>query len=190
MKYPDCIVNKIDTAFGMFPAFSQVLGIAQLVTRTRDASEKTDVWPAVYKGGDCEYAGIDDTYPVVTYHRSLKMTLSRQPKGGYGDDMPDMKMSHAMSLVIFAKKDETICSADSLAMDIQHKFPDQLTGADLPDGLKTVVININDIVLSETQVFGEEYKNVPFFLGPEHILIKVNYTIESTYRKGCSTNCP
>jgi len=188
MIYPDCIIDEIDAAIaGVFPANSQVMGIAQLVTRPKDG--KDTIWPARYKGnGDCDYAGVDDNYPAVTYHRSLNMALSRVGKSGYGDAAQDTRATHNMSLVVYANKDNLDCSGDQLAMRLQQAFPDTIKGKS-GTGLKLVAININSIVLSDTQVFGEEYKNVPPFLGPEHILLKINYSIESTYDKRCFNTC-
>ena len=37
----------------------------------------------------------------------------------------------------------------------------------------------------EEQVFNEEFKNVDYFILPEHALLKCNYTIESTLSKAC-----
>lgn len=193
MKYLDYITGIINEAVAhALPCErAQILGVAQLVRRKEMDGKKPIHWPAVYIGkGELQYAGFDDKYSLCTYHRALNMSVSRAPGPSYGDNVGNMLLSHRMSLVMYANREEIHMNADQLALLMQFAIPEQLTKSQLPQDFARTNINITDVVLNEQQVFNEEFLNVEPFLGPEHVLLKCNYTIESTLNKRCfNTQC-
>jgi len=189
MQYLDNITNKIDEVLkGQLPFLSeskqvQNMGIVQLVRRQKD--NKETVWPGKLVAGNYEYAGVDDDFKIITYHRVLSLKPSSVPNSGYGDSRGKNKNTVSMSFVLFADRELVAVTADVLALQIQGVLPEMLT----VENFSSTLINLNDIVLNEKQVFDEEYKNVTYFIGPEHIFLKINYTIESTFQKGCFNRC-
>ena len=168
----------------------QVLGVAQSVRKANEAG-RVETFPAVYLGkGEQSYAGFDDKYAVCSYHRALNMSVSVAPGLTYGDNPGNIRLSHRMSLVIMANRDETGLSPDQLALTLQFAIPGKLTKDQMPKDFLSNNIIITDVVLSESQVFAEEFANMENAFGPEHVLLKCNYTIESTLNKRCfNTQC-
>ena len=188
MKYLDFITGIINEAVtASLPVDNvQILGVAQLVRTERQGRPVT--WPAVYtEKGELTYAGIDDKYAVCAYHRAMSMA-NQFVSGGYGDSIGDMRLTHRMSFVVYAHRDAIGMNADQLALHLHFIIPELVK--ELPRHFKQVRINISDVVLNTEQVFNEEFRNVDFFLGPEHVLLKCNYTIESIINKRCfNTQC-
>jgi hypothetical protein len=167
----------------------QLLQVAQLCKRISQG-EKEQVWPAEFsESGEGTYAGVDEDYDLIIYHRAIGMQVSAATTGRFGSEVGDTKNSLQMCMVVYSNRKAQKLSKEELAMKIQAGFPDQLTGKSKPKNIKTLNINITGFVLNEEQVFNEEYKNVDYFLRPENILIKVNYTIESTFSKRCFKTC-
>lgn len=189
MEYIQDITHKIDEALKGHLAFLsesvkvQAMGIVQLVRREKDGKET--VWPGKKVDGNFEFAGVDDDYNAISYHRILALRPTTVTSSGYGDSRGKTKNAVSMCMVLFAKHDCVNMPSEVLALQIQGVLPEQLT---IPN-FSSTLINLNDIVLNEKQVFDEEYKNVTYFIGPEHILLKINYTIESTFQKGCFNKC-
>lgn len=190
MKYLDYMTGQINDAVRQaLPCeHVQILGLAQLVRRERE-DNKRETWPAVYAGkGDLTYAGFDDKFDLCTYHRALNMNVTKAAEQTYGDDNKLILLSHSMSMVMCGDREKLGMNADQLALLMQFAFPATLEV--LPKHFYNVNINITNVVLNEAQVFNEEFLNVEPFLGPEHVLLKCNYTIESTINKRCfNTRC-
>lgn len=191
MKYLDYITGVMNEAIldGLPCENAQILGVASLVRTTKGGKQVT--WPATYTGkGEQEFAGIDDKYDVCSYHRALNMSVGAATGATYGDVKTNVRLQHRMSLVIYAHRDKLKMSADQLALMLHFWLPESLTKDERPQDFYSVNINVSDVVLNEEAVFNEEFKNVDFFLGPEHVLLKCNYVIESVLNKRCfNTKC-
>lgn len=192
MQYLKYIVNRINLGllghFDFVPsAKKQICDIAKLAKRER--GDKSQVWPAYWDGEEYQFAGVDEDYDLIIYHRQLSMTSAVVP-GGYGDSVGHIKNSVKMCMVVFGSHQVIGHSSDELALHIQAMMPGMFKPETLkPTQLRSTSINITDIVLNEEQVFNEEYKSVDYFIKPEHIYFKVNYTIESTFDKNCFNKC-
>jgi len=193
MKYLDYISSLInDTIESVFPCERKnILGVAQSV-RLDSEIAKARIVPGIYQGigKDVLYSGFDDKWSVSSYHKAIRTTSRRSTTGGYGDNMNDVVLTHEMQLVLMANVDEIGMTADQLALVIQMVFPDALRSTALPaGGFKAITFNVNSVTLNTEQVFREEFQNVDYFLGPEHVLVKVAYTVESILDKKCFNPC-
>lgn len=188
MNFPTEIICHIDNSIkGALDKQVKLLGLAKLITKVE--KDKKSTFPAVFNEQLNEYseACIDDMFPAIVYHRSINATLLRLQRGGYGDQLPNMRFLQNMSMVIFVRNTDNSNNAESIAMKISMAFPSSLLP--IQKEIKSVTTTVNNIVLNAQQVFDEEYKNVAFFLSPEHILLKVNYTIEGVCKSSCSNTC-
>ena len=190
MNYLEHITGIINKRIARcLPDNRQMLGIAHLAKRSRETGPE-EVWPAVYQGhGESIYAGAEDTYTATVYHRALGVTVAKAATGGYGRKAADDIARHRMTMVVFANRDAIGKSPDELAMHVLQLLPATLASAELPKIVKYVAITATDIILSEEQVFGEEYRNVQYFIKPEHLLMKINYTIEGVLKPNCLNTC-
>lgn len=184
MKYLAPIIgflnSELAAAISCRPA--QHLGLCQPARRKKD--EKDVTWPVEFDlNGEGADATPDDRFVWSSYHRSISMSTSRMP-GGYGDNPGNVKILHRMSLVIWAQQNKIEMSQDEISLLVHVAIPDRLKKEQHP-GITSVSFNITDVVLNIEQVFNEEFKNVDYFILPEHTLLKVNYTIESILSKAC-----
>jgi hypothetical protein len=183
MTFVDQIVGGLnDILTNLFPCERRnVLGVAQSV-RLDSGKDRSRIVPGVFKApNDVIYAGFDDNYALCCYHRIDTMT-PRKVAGGYGDN-EKILLSHNMQLVVCANTVVVKKDAAEIALNIQFAFPERIKPGE--PGFDSIAFNVNSINLNAEQVFAAEFKNVPFFLGPEHALLKVQYTIESTMNKRC-----
>lgn len=193
MNYLEQITTLVnDTLTSCFPCENRrVLGVAQGVRVEVEPSPtgngRAKIVPGVYVGnGDVEYSGFDDRYALCSYHKAVNMASTRVAGSGYGHEQPRVRLTHSMSLVICANIDQVGKDAAEMALDIQFKFPEILKAHKLPrEYFTSANFNITSITLNAEQVFREEFQNETFFLGPQHALIKVNYTVESVLNKRC-----
>jgi hypothetical protein len=167
------ILSK-DTKFSGYKIF----GIAELVT----AEKQT--FPSVFLK-DGVYAGIDDRYPVIIYHRVNQVSIS-EPGFGYGNVRSNtMQAAFSMVMVVYLDKKVTCITSDEFLLLLLTSIPEGLNVEDFQD----VKIKIGSAVLNQQAVFQNEYKGVQFFLKPESSLLSVSYTIEGRFKKGCFYYC-
>lgn len=182
-----CIINK---SVGAIYPDAKLHGIARLITDKREETDKGGIIsPAI-----CNDNG--EAYPVdlgdndmEMYHRVISITASQSNRAGFGRSLNPLQVKMKMCMVIFSDTTITKTPADVMALQIFSIIERKHLKAIAP-GVKNTSILINDTILNDSQVFGEEFKNVDNFLGPEHSLIKINYTVESTvYQKCFNTLC-
>lgn len=166
---------------------SSFFRLAQQVKEKKVNDDKEKIAPYIYDKGDFQYSGVDDDKDIIVYHRAdniIATKIARQ--GGYGDGDNDRLYSVRTSMVVFANRNVFKCTTDELALEISAYMPGLLSKAQSAEArLKQCTITINEIVLNAERVFNEEYKNVDYFIQPEHIYFKINYTIESTLNAKC-----
>jgi hypothetical protein len=187
VTYLDQITTGLNGVISnLFPCErKQILGVAKSI-RLDSRKPKSKIVPGVYRSpNDVTYAGFDDNYSFCSYHR-LNMMNARRLPGGYGDEAGRIVLVHNMSLVICANIDDVQKTADEIALRIQFGFPDRLKPEQFPEpGFYGISFNVNSVNCNAETVFSEEFKNADFFLGPEHALLKCQYTIEATMNKRC-----
>lgn len=192
MNFLDFITDKLnDILVDLFPCERrQNLGVVKLVRLNSDRSPKPKTVPGVYEIGtkNVNTYVIDDRFSLTSYFRLIGMNARRVP-GGYGDENGRVVLTHNMALVVAANMEDIGLRDDEIALAIQFGFPERLSQDQLPArDFYSIVFNVNTIAVAVEQIFREEFTNVDFFLGPEHALLKVNFTIESTMNKKCFSN--
>ncbi|MER3499784.1 MAG: hypothetical protein C4308_14760 [Chitinophagaceae bacterium] len=150
-------------------------------------NDTDQIFPVAFtKNGKGKYLGADDIQSIITYHKVNNFTVSRESRLGYGDSRGRIKNTYNMKLIVFLKRDITKVEPDELALYIQNKLPECTSST---NGIR-LVYNIGEVILNDRQVFDMEYKNVPYFVKPEHALMAINYTIESTFDTNCFNLIP
>lgn len=168
----------------------QINGLCQLLPRAL-GNDKIEIIPSyVSESGEAVYVGPDDDYSLMIYHRVNTITVGKANLSTYGDNRQMDANIARMSMVVFGVRNELQMTNDELAVIIQASTPQAATREVLTTlDFRACNININEIILNDMQVFSEEYQNsVSFFLKPEQFLFKINYSIESTFLKGCFKN--
>ena len=188
------IINNalIATAFN-YKQFKSALieNIAKSALRT-DGDNQT-VYPAVISiSGVEKYLGIDDTYPMVVYHKIVnKRYEKRNNTTQYGAGFAKMFEITTMYMVVYASQAKISLTAEQLEALIVTNFPDRIPDADISTltGVEMMNVNLISSELDGMTIFAQEYKNVEYPLGIEDILIRINYSTETAYKKDCLNIC-
>lgn len=160
----------------------QINGLAEKVF---DDSDKA--FPTIYDQLEHQRVGLDDTYPFVLYHRSTGNVYERLSGFGAGYNVKQMA---SMVMIAFAVRDRIRLSPEELEGILILDAPDMIAKSmmsDLPVDSADVLVTGSE--LESAIVFGEEYPGSELSVGPEDILIKIEYTIVLQYRKDCQSFC-
>jgi len=150
------------------------------------------------KGGyeALDLAVIDDTVPIQIYHKVLakRYELNVQgQKSEYGDRNKYVKETVLVKMVVFGKFSALNVTNEQLEAIITTNFPDNISKGDnsLADSLNldSLTYAMQSTNFLSKSVWQEEYTGYEFKLAPEDIFFSINYTINSTWRKGCFQLC-
>lgn len=155
-------------------------GIAELTFRSTDNA----IYPFVAEDG--VYVGIDDTKPLILYHRSQNATIRNKGKG-FGDVENKEVFAVSMTMVVYQNQERTKLTQDELFLYLKSAFP--AMAFKIPN-FDYISVKINSVILNSQQVFRSEYQNLQYNLNPFQSLTAINYTIESEYKTACFNKCP
>lgn len=162
----------------------------------RQVSEgKFEFFPVVMdENYEAHEVTVDDTYPIVLYHKVLAKNYSLTPtnntRGGFGDKNNYQTETTLVKMVVYGKWSAIKLTKEQLEALIVTNFPDNISNAIVaPLKLDNMTVTLQSSNLKPDMVWGEEYRNIPLRLAPEDILFSINYTITTTYRKGCFQIC-
>lgn len=195
MPYLKCIVDYINKTLNeeLFAGdcFSnrKVIGLAQSLPK--NSGEKIQLLPSyVNNDGEANYVGPEEDYDLIIYHRITSILVTRANLKAYGDTRQLDANVAKIGLVVFGRRDKLKLTNDELAILLQASMPQAATKEILKQlQFQAANINLTEIVLTDLQVFQEEFQNVTYFLKPEQFLFKINYTIESAFLKECFKKC-
>lgn len=134
---------------------------------------------------------IDDRYSLTVYHKQGLSNFGVSSRhSGYGGINNTESEVQEMSMVVYAKRKRIKLLADDIASLINLAMPTQvlkstLLGTKL-DAMRVFVVSKD---MDSAAVFGGEYVNVDRFIGADDIMFKINYRIETQYRKDCFDLC-
>lgn len=172
------VVEYINSRVKEFLTNAKLYGIAR--TASRDGS----IMPVTNEGDWIKYAGVDDIYPAIIYHKHLSITTTDAPRSGFGDNISDLVNTNQMGMVVFLDEKKTGLKADEIYTLIQA----QVTGILKFDGYKSVRIGVSSAILNDAQVWAQEYGiNAPLQLKASQRLIQLGYSIVVTLNKNCIT---
>lgn len=136
---------------------------------------------------EAAWVGIDDTYPIIIYHRKLNSVYSINPDEQRGRKNNVVRENTDMLMVVFAKFANVKMTAEQLEAQIVAGFPDVI--ATPPNGLNNMVVTAAQSSSDSEAIFNNEYKNTPYKLAPEDIMLSVRYSIQTQFNKGCFDFC-
>lgn len=171
------IVIALNSSLTWLPAGSETNGIAELLLRD-------DVTIPVVNE---RYVGIDDVYPVRIYHRLNSMSSTIKQGTGYGRDNGDHVNTYQLSIVVFLDHPKARLYPDEFLLVTQANFPERLS----LDPYKSIVTNFSSVVFDSQLVYRQEYvASDTYRLKEDQFFFKINYSIETTFSKGCFKKCP
>lgn len=166
-------------------------GIAIPIYRDRPGAQQgKQALPCVYQEGqDAKYVGIDDTFPIIIYHK-LQRNTTQPAKTQFGDGDKTIKATTLLTMTVYADRNRIKLSPEDLESLILSGFSDEIPKTAYPSkGFSSIVVYHMETNFNAQGIFAQEYQNVDFFLKPESILFQITYRIESQYRKDCLAIC-
>jgi len=171
------IVDQLNSSLTWLPAGSEANGIAELLLR--------DVVTIPVING--EYVGIDDVYPVRIYHRLNSLNSSIKPGTGTGRSAGDNVNTYQLSMVVFLDHPKAGLYPDEFLLFAQANMPERLN----LEPYKSIVISFGSAVFDSQLVYRQEYvASDTYRLKEDQYFFKINYSIETTFSKGCFKKCP
>lgn len=171
------IVTQLNSSLTWLPSGSEANGIAELLLR-EDATI-----PVI----NDRYIGIDDIYPVRIYHRLNSMNSTIKPGTGMGRVVGDQVNTYQLSMVVFLDKPKANMYPDEFLLFLQGNFPERLT----MEPYKSIVTLFGSAVFDSQLVYRQEYvASDTYRLKEDQFFFKINYSIETTFSKGCFKTCP
>lgn len=128
-----------------------------------------------------KHVGIDDKHNIVAWHKTGTVSSVRAANG-YGANLGDQVNTFTNALIVFINTKHT---PDEVFTVIQARLSDTLT----VENFRRVTINITGGNLDSEQVFNQEYAGGSYRLKPEQYLLRINYTVEARFAKGCFSQC-
>lgn len=184
------IIDEINTSLQAMvdcDLAEQKVGIHKVaITQQRNNNPKSDWLPATMdRQGEGGYVGIDDEYAVRLYHKinSISCTLSSK---GMGRSPGEQRNVYNISIIVFLNRKRSVYYPDEIVQLIQAWFPDSIK----LEPYSSINIFFQNVILSDLQVYNQEYKTEVFLLKPEHNLFLINYQVETVFKKFCFKNCP
>lgn len=170
------IVLEINSSLTWLPAGSEANGIAELLQR-----EDVTI-PAIGE----KYVGIDDIYPVRIYHRLNSMASSIRAKTGYGREAGDHINTYQLSMVVFLDRPKSCFYPDEFLLVLQANFPERIS----LEPYKSIVTGFGSTSFDSQSIYRQEYvASDTYRLKQDQFFFKINYSIETTFSKGCFKKC-
>jgi hypothetical protein len=171
------IVKEINKSLSWLPSGSEINGLAELLLRD-------DVTIPVINE---RYVGIDDVYPVRIYHRLNSLTSGIKAGTGSGRSVGDNVNTYQLSMVVFLDRPKSQMYPDEFLLVAQASTPERV----IIEPYKSVVINFAGAALDSLSVYRQEYiASETYRLKEDQFFFKINYSIETTFSKGCFKSCP
>lgn len=145
--------------------------------------DRTKSAPVYYKDGEYKYVGIDDTFPVIVYHKHIQ--------SGFSDtDVNERTETNRMQMVVFGRLDFLRLTNEVLGSLFVAAFPSEIRKSAYNylgvSSLQPALSNANS---DTAAIIAREYPGFDYQLGPEHGMLLFDYTLESNYNRNCFKAC-
>jgi hypothetical protein len=132
---------------------------------------------------------IDDTYPVMIYHKRAADSTLSVSESSFGDSQ-ELTEEQQMSMVVYGKGSRLRVSDEQMKSFIILAMPTEIS-RNLLSGIQIDKISITPTgaKMDSISVFNEEYQGSDYRLDQSDFLIKINYTLSSDFRRECIDIC-
>lgn len=164
---------------------SQLFGLSRLVPQ-----EQGQLPAVVDHNGNGTFAGFDDRYPVVLYHRAISMTDAQvEDIATFGDGLTHHQSIYRMRCVVYADRDRLKMYGENLAGMILSSMRISTRGNS--DGLLNITTDTFSCDLDPVRVFTEEYAlpQSQFNLPINAAYFAINYNLNIEYNTTCIDYC-
>lgn len=132
----------------------------------------------------------DFQIPLRIYHRTIGISRRKDVKIGYGDNDTEIKEETTMALIAIGNRSLIQLTPEELEAAIVASMPANLSKATRSQlKLKSCIITPTTSILDPVEVYMQENKTDIFELPPNSLMIRINYSINSTYDRACFSLC-
>ncbi len=136
------------------------------------------------KNGELKFVSIDDTFPVIIYHRCISTNVIQDKPNQFGDRRDEKETSN-MSLFVFAQSEKVKMNGSELKRfvgDLMPQIIDKVSCIEL--GIKSGLVYVNGCNFNGLENFKKEFKVTRQF-DPQFLFIEIKYSIETRYTNIC-----
>jgi hypothetical protein len=166
-------------------------GISELIPLEEGGD--TSSFPAMYNDdGVGEWAGANDRYNLVAYHRCLGRTFGVDADvPNFGDSFDNHTETNQMLLCVWAERETLRLTKEEIQDKIVQGLPTNLSAQFQYDydGINGVWVAATEINTNARSVWNEEFSGYDYKLSTSQVLFTVAYTVEIKYRKSCISDC-
>lgn len=184
-----CYINEILKA-GIFNDIdggnARQFGVCELI---KNADNKQKMPAELQGNGEAIYAGIDDTYTSVSYHRIQDIAFATETLTSYGDGLESVIETAAATFFCYVKQHQAKIAAHDLASKIgqvlSFSFPKEKLDEIKAKSIKVTPVN----ALIDTEgLLKQEYNITDLELVGEAYMISLKYQIILKYN-ACQNKC-
>lgn len=156
----------------------------------RNDDDKQEKFPGIIgKNFEAQEITVDDTYPVVIYHKVLQKGYQVIKDGSVGNQQGYVKETSVVKMVVYSNTKKISMKREELEALITANFPDNFPGSLIaPLKLDMVMAVLQNTNFNTSGLWQEEY-TIPLKLAPEDIYFSITYQLQSQWRKGCFKIC-
>jgi hypothetical protein len=137
-----------------------------------------------------KYITADDSVPLQIYHRTIKINRADQPGKSYGDHIAGKLETTNMALIAIGSRRMIKLTPEELEAAIVAYLPSMVNKETTRQlQISSCKISPTDSVLDPVTVYLDENKTTTYELSPNSLMIRINYTITSTYNTACFNIC-
>ncbi len=176
------ILNReLADLFGKFPGV-KIYGLTQPMTRKQGTV--TTVIPALVDAeGEGKWVGVDDTAPLIIYHKTLSpLSVVQRPNSGYGDSTESVNL-YNIALIAFFDRSKIKLTADEVQRFIQVRIPERIK----LENFKSIRLLFQGINMNGQQVYQTEYPGQ--LIKPQNSMLQISYQVEARFSKACFADC-
>jgi hypothetical protein len=179
------ILNKILEAAFIDKRFTGSLWVNEVVKTAviQNTDEATKSAPVYFKDNEYKYIGIDDTFPLIVYHKHVQSFFEEADGNERGE-------TNRMQMVVFGRLDYLRLNNEVLGSLFVAAFPSEIRKSAYNYlGISSLQPALIDGSTDTAAIVAREYPGFDYQLGPEHGMLLFNYTLESDYNRNCFKAC-
>lgn len=163
-------------------------GLAETIKR--ESGSGYDYVVAQYYQDNITECNIDDTYPMVVYHRHLGSSFEKASNADFGDTMRMTTETADMMMIVYGDRKRLQITPDTLASGISANIPLSLTNTELTNlSLSFCEMRGDGVSFDKDAIWRGEYQTNSNPLGIEKIYFALKYSVELHYSNGCFNIC-
>lgn len=153
-------------------------------------TETGETWPCtIDNSGDETRVGLDDTYPLIAYHRVISIESEHDEEQDFGD-LRLIKETANMRWVFWGDRSRLSNTQEQIISGVEAGLTLELTNAQLTSHtLYACEIIPGQIITDKEEVFQQEYGTDEVKLKTGHFMFAFNYQIVTEVYKSCYTAC-